>query len=386
MDRWYYLKKWFSIFPGFLQPVSAPFLHDYYETRRAERSPLRLLIDGLVYLAFQLWVPFRAQAIARKFGLGGDWARNAALIGRERFVDPNDVAVFRMSRCEDADRYLRRFEYAEISKRINPAAWTSDCVLADKARFAERCAAFGLPSPPLLARVIDGKAAPLRQPQGSELAAKPTRGIGGTGFALLHFPGWDEGAEAFASFLRENMGDRRGDWIVQPKIEGHSAIRDIALNALSTARITTIRNERGKLELVTSVFRCAGKSAAVVDNLALGGLLAGIDPDTGMLGPACYGRRPQNVSRHPETGAAIEGRLIPNWPETRELVLRAHDEAFSAYSMIGWDVGIGARGPVLIEGNGKPGLFAAQRATHEGIGETRFGALIAHHLRNAKAA
>jgi hypothetical protein len=54
--------------------------------------------------------------------------------------------------------------------------------------------------------------------------------------------------------------------------------------------------------------------------------------------------------------------------------------------MVGWDIGFGTDGPVLIEGNGKPGLFAAQRATRAGVGETRFGALIAHHLAACDAA
>jgi hypothetical protein len=35
---------------------------------------------------------------------------------------------------------------------------------------------------------------------------------------------------------------------------------------------------------------------------------------------------------------------------------------------------------VLIEGNGKPCIVVAQRATGRGVGTTRFGALIQHHL------
>ncbi len=40
---------------------------------------------------------------------------------------------------------------------------------------------------------------------------------------------------------------------------------------------------------------------------------------------------------------------------------------------------------MLSEGNGKPGLFAAQRATRDGIGETRLGELIAYHLARVPA-
>lgn len=380
MNWWYYFKKWYSIYPGFRRPICAPFLRDYYRSRRAERSWPRALLDGIVYLLFQLWVPFRARSIGRKFKLGPRWARKASGIGRRRFADPNDIAVFRIEEDRDLDRYMRRFEYAEISKRINPAAWKEDCLLADKARFAKRCGQSGLPAPLFLARLVDGRIEIAAAPTGPALAVKPTAGLGGHGFGLLDFPDWRSGAEAFAAFLRQHLGGRRGDWIVQARVEGHPELRDLALNALSTARITTMRNERGGLELVTSVLRFAGSPDAAVDNLAAGGLLAPVDPETGVLGPACYGRKPGDLARHPATNAAIEGRLLPLWPEARDLVLRAHDEAFSRYSMIGWDVGIGSQGPVLIEGNGKPGLFAAQRATRQGIGETRFGELIRYHL------
>ncbi len=384
MNWWYYLKKWFSLYPGFRRPVAAPFLEDYYRERRAERSWLRALLDGVIYLLFQLWVPLRARVIARKFGLGPDWARKAARIGRRGFADPNDIAVFRIEEERDLDRYMRRFEYAEISKRINPAAWERDCALADKALFARRCAEHGLPAPLFLARVVDGAVEVVQPPRAAEIAVKPTAGIGGTGFALLDWPGWERGAEAFAAFLKERLGDRRGDWLVQSKVEGHPELREIALHALSTARITTMRNESGGLEIVTSVFRFAGSPKAVVDNLASGGLLAAIDQETGALGSACYGRRPGDLATHPVTNAPIEGRVLPSWPETRDLVFRAHEQAFPQYTMIGWDVGIGAEGPVLIEGNGKPGLFAAQRATRQGVGETRFGELIKYHLAQTR--
>jgi hypothetical protein len=381
MNWWYYFKKSFSLFPGFRAPVSAPFLADYYQARRVERSSLRAALDGLVYLLFQLWVPFRARAVARRYGLGAEWAKRAIGISRRRFADPNDVAIFSIGRDEDLDRYMRRFEYAEISKRINPAAWAADCPLANKERFAERCAAHGLPHPRLLAFVKSGQIQVQGVPDGPALAVKPAAGLGGAGFFLLDYPDWQRGdAEHFRSFLDERMRGRRGDWLVQARVEGDPGFLDISLNALSTARVTTMRNEAGELEIVTSVLRFAGRPESLVDNLAAGGLLAPIDPETGRIGAACYGRKPGDIATHPVTGAAIDGRAVPDWQALVALVKRAHAEAFPEYSMVGWDVGIAQGGPVLIEGNGKPGLFAAQRATREGVGATRFGELIRYHL------
>lgn len=382
MNWWYHLKKCFSLYPGFLRPVSAPFLHDYYQARRRERSFARAALDGVIFILFQLWVPFRARSVARRFGLGGEWAKNASGIGRRRFADPNDIAVFSITADADLDRYMRRFEYAEVSKRINPAGWRSDCALSDKARFAARCAQHGLPHPPLLARKAPGGVEISGLPDRSSLAVKPIDGQGGKGFEIVEFADWQGADEPrFRAFLARALGHRHDAWIVQPRVEGHPELRDITLNALSTARVTTMRNEVGDYEIVTSVLRFSSNRESLVDNLASGGLLAPVDPESGMIGAACYGRRVGDIAIHPATGAAIAGRVIPQWAELRDLVERAHRHAFAEYVMIGWDVGLAEGGPVLIEGNAKPGLFAAQRGTREGIGATRFGALIRHHLR-----
>jgi hypothetical protein len=384
MNRWYYAKKWFPIFPGFIRPVSAPFLHDHYLVRSAERSLIRVFVDGIVCVGFLLWVPLRARTIAHRFGLDRGWASKASGIGRRRFVDPMEIAVFRMEADGDADRFMRRFEYSDISKRINPPAWTHECVLADKVHFADRCSRHLLPTPTILARAIPGAIAVNALPTSEIVAIKPTGGVGGSGFELASLPRREWTTDSFKAWLRDRMRHRHGDWIVQPKIDGHEGLRDLALNALSTVRITTMQNEHGRTEIVTAAFRFAGNPEAMVDNLAAGGLLAPVDMESGRLGCACNGRRPGDVRHHPVTGAQIEGRTLPFWSKTRELVLRAHREGFAEYVMIGWDVGITGRGPILIEGNGKPGLFAAQQAGRIGVGESRLGALIAFHLAEAQ--
>jgi hypothetical protein len=38
------------------------------------------------------------------------------------------------------------------------------------------------------------------------------------------------------------------------------------------------------------------------------------------------------------------------------------------------------QGAVLIEGNGKPGVLMPQRAARRGLGDGRYGQLLAHHL------
>lgn len=123
----------------------------------------------------------------------------------------------------------------------------------------------------------------------------------------------------------------------------------------------------------------------MVDNFHAGGVAAKVDMRTGTLGRATdVGMRPDIGwrDRHPDTDAQITGRVLPLWAETRELATRAH-AAFPDRLLIGWDVAITRDGPMLIEGNSGPDLDIIQRIHGEPLGNTRFGELIALHLRRA---
>ena len=85
--------------------------------------------------------------------------------------------------------------------------------------------------------------------------------------------------------------------------------------------------------------------------------------------------------RHPGTGAPIEGRILPLWPEALELVTRAHDLNGDRVA-VGWDVAILEDGPCLIEGNGKPDVDLIQRPHRAGLGASRLGEIMAFHLKN----
>jgi hypothetical protein len=377
----YRLKKAFALYPGVRQPVSADFLADHYAHRRQSRSPGRAALDAAAGALFRLWVPVRARAVARRYGLGAEWARRAARIGRARFADPNDLALFRIERTDELGSFMRRFEYAAISKRINPACWREDCALADKARFYARCAEHDLPHPPVLATIERGWVTIADVPPPGPLAMKPADGEGGSGFRVLDWRGAD--AARFEAFLAKQPGLGRTRWLVQPKLAPHPALAGIALSALPTARVTTIHDEAGRPELVTSVLRFPSVPDALVDNIKAGGLMAPIDPETGLLGPACRGKAAGEVEMHPVTGQLVAGLALPDWAEAKALALRAHADVFSDYVMVGWDIAFTPDGPVLIEGNGKPCIVVAQRATGRGIGETRFGALVRHHLAAA---
>lgn len=372
-DRLYFLKKAWPLYPGITRPVSAGFLADHYHRRRTERGALRAVADALTGLAFRAWIPWRAAKVQRKFGLDDAWRTKAIAIARARFADPNDIALFRICRADQLDLYIRRFEDAALNKQVNPRGWTADCALADKRLFAERCREAGLPHAETIALADQGDIRILADPAGRELVAKPAQGEGGDGVRML-------GPIADEDVLMSRLRPLRGAVVVQPLIRSHDALMYLALNALPTVRIVTILDEAGLPEVVSATFRCASKPEARVDNMKAGGLISAVDLASGALGTACYGYGGGDHEVHPRTGARITGRTLPDWEAAKALAIRAHRDAFADYIIVGWDVALTPDGPILIEGNGKPGVLMPQRAARQGLGAGRYGLLYAHHL------
>lgn len=372
-DQFYFLKKAYGIYPGVGAPVSARCLEAHYADRRARRGPLRAGLDALVGLAFKAWIPWRAAKVEKKFSLGEAWRQRAVQIARARFVDPNDLALFRIDNAEQLDGYVRRFEDAALNKKINPRGWTRACVLADKVRFQARCAEAGLPHPRTVALVRGGRVTLKAEPDGRDLVVKPADGEGGDGVVILE-------RVLDAADLAARLPKSRESLVVQDRIQTHPALLGLALDALPTVRIVTMVDEVGAPEVVSATFRFASVAGARVDNMKAGGLISAVDLPIGTLGLACKGYGGGDYATHPVTGATIIGRRLPDWAAAKGLVRRAHAETFADYALIGWDVALTPEGPVLIEGNGKPGVLMPQRAARQGLATGRYGALLAYHL------
>jgi hypothetical protein len=87
-----------------------------------------------------------------------------------------------------------------------------------------------------------------------------------------------------------------------------------------------------------------------VDHLLYGAVACWIDSETGALGPGRTRTHCDYVTTVPGTDRPLVGYRLPLWPQVKELALAAA-VAFPWARAIGWDIGVTARGVVLIEGN-----------------------------------
>ncbi|NVE93926.1 sugar-transfer associated ATP-grasp domain-containing protein [Altererythrobacter lutimaris] len=383
---WYHAKKKFPLFPGLTRATGSAFLNEHYRHIEESQGPLRKLVNILTFSGFHAWLGLRTKQVAKRYKMPDGWATQAKAIARKRFVDPNDLALFRIEKPEEMDLFLRRFEHSDLNRRFNPANWTRDCLLANKIDFYLFCLDRGLSTPMLHGYFSDGRATPVSLPDADGVIVKPNDGEGGDGVELAEVPQEARGdLEVFARWIEQHCEGRKGEWIVQERLIASPELDGLALSALPTMRVTTMLNEHGKPEIVTSVLRFPSDPDTRVDNIKSGGLMAPIDPQTGVLGRGCRGRGVGEFDKHPVTDAQITGRSLESWDMTRELVLSAHDKHFRQYALVGWDIAPTTKGPMIVEGNGKPCMIVAQRANGKGLGETRYGELIAWHLAERRA-
>jgi Sugar-transfer associated ATP-grasp len=362
---------------------------------------LALLAWLPIVLALALWSTWlNGRAIRRHVGKGvaRQLAEQIWFGGRYGFL-PLWYYMFEMFdpvQQAKAPHYVHRYELKsgllQILRRSVKGGRRSPT--QNKIAFMDRCRKTGIRTIPNLAIFKDGKlcASPaMRQRMSTmDLFVKPAIGRGGEGAGL-----WRRTADGYQlaggptlspSQLLEHLAalSRQRSLLVQPRVRNHSAIADLSNGALCTARIVTMRTEAGGHEAVCALFRMAVGDNRQVDNFHAGGIAAPIDVASGRLGAATdWGLRPHHgwKSHHPDTGGAIEGRILPLWAETRALAERAHD-AFADRHIIGWDMAILEDGPAIVEANGGPDTDMHQRVSREPLGNQRFGELMAFHLRN----
>lgn len=174
----------------------------------------------------------------------------------------------------------------------------------------------------------------------------------------------------------------RRDGVVQERVPTHAALAELSPGALPTLRVVTCLNEAGVPEACETALRLSAGGARPVDNFNAGNLVLAVD-EAGRCGSAFLGGgagRPARHHTHPATGATIAGTPVPDLEAAIALAERAHRHFQSGFTVIGWDVGLSARGPVLIEGNWNPGTDIIQLVTGRGLAERRLGALYRHHL------
>ena len=392
---WRHLDEWIALsqygFPFSIGYCSTPvgrFRALARRSRFARRSQiLRMLAAGAMALGW----PFGAFLTALRTHA---WMRQRSQPphGLRVFVDMYWLAL--RHSIPPLEYALYRFNQAERRKNVHKYVYWNDLPgfaalnarlgadnrdVQDKNRFAQICAHGRFPHVPTLAVFDRGKQiypeAPF-VPNAPTLWTKSLRLKGGAGGAKWIKEGAAyrnvKGRTVPAAQLSEEL--RVQDCIVQPFIENHPDIAYVTNGTLAPLRIVTGVNARGKAEFVTALFVLPHGSCET----RFEGILCSIEHKQGRIRCAVLAGG-EAITNHPDSGAPVVGIVLPCWQECIDLVLRAHEVAFSRFAFLGWDVALTREGPLLLETNSGWGAILHQELDGP-LGDTSFSRLVGHHV------
>lgn len=349
-----------------------------------------------------LWPPLilaRALSNVRKHGAAVE--RTAGVSRPRQLLDllrlaweldlaPNTYYDFRLFEPEKrgrVDRFFQHHELRALLRRLNAGVdWSW---LDDKRTFNAHCRAHDLPVPPILAVCSAGElvwVAPEERLPRVDLILKPYRLFGGQGLERWVYQAdravWTRKGEARveAEFLaRARERGVTQPLLIQERIHPHpSLVPFSAEGTLCTARVVTWRDPEGQSGWLEAFLRMPSRAGMEVDNWAQGGIGAVIDLEQGVLGPLYRG--PERLAVHPLTGVPVEGHPVPFCEQLLPLCQRAHATVPEGFWFVGWDVGFGRDGLVLIEANTIWGC-----PEWPPLGETAFPRLALEKLRARRA-
>jgi len=151
-----------------------------------------------------------------------------------------------------------------------------------------------------------------------------------------------------------------GNFIFQESVTQHPDINKIYSHSLNTVRIDTFINNDGESEILSAAMRM-GTDGSFIDNMSGGGFFIGINLETGCLkkeGRTYFKYGAKVYTKHPNSSIPFENYRIPYFDKVKEMAKRAAN--LLQDKLVGWDIGISDKGPVLIEGNAYYGMASSQ--------------------------
>lgn len=153
-------------------------------------------------------------------------------------------------------------------------------------------------------------------------------------------------------------------YILEELVVQSDAMARLNPSSVNTVRCLTLNTHHGIV--IPWCFMKVGRMGSFVDNGGAGGILVGIDMETGRLfedGVDEYGRR---YLAHPDTGTVFSGYPLPDWDEMLAMCKKMAIMT-PKIQWIGWDLANTDQGWVVIEGNVASEVIGPQSTTKHGI-------------------
>ena len=156
-------------------------------------------------------------------------------------------------------------------------------------------------------------------------------------------------------------------FLVEDYVRQHKEMNRLCKASVNTLRIVTVR-KNNKTTVMLRAIRI-GNGLRDVDNFHSGGMYTLFD-ENGVITKPAMDREGKLFEVHPVSKVPIKGFKIPYYKESIDLAVTA-SQKIPQVGLVGWDIAITDKGPVLIEGNELPGYDIYQSKIH--LSETKEG-------------
>lgn len=138
------------------------------------------------------------------------------------------------------------------------------------------------------------------------------------------------------------------------------------LNESSVNTVRCITFNTRHVVVAPYYFMKIGRVGSFVDNAGAGGIIVGIDKDTGKLVTDGYDELNRRFETHPDSGIVLKGIQLPDWDQLNA-ICKEMSAKMQNVKFIGWDLAHTDQGWVVIEGNGMSQLICPQIVFKRGI-------------------
>ncbi|HAO60622.1 MAG TPA: hypothetical protein DCQ90_01455 [Erysipelotrichaceae bacterium] len=262
-----------------------------------------------------------------------------------------DIFQFYRLNAKQRDSYITRGRLNTMIRRLNdPKNWNQ---LANKADFDEKFKDF------IHRDFLDLRNATVEDVwkfvEGREyIIGKVLNGSCGKGIHKLKISDYHDAQSLFDDLHNKNIG------LIEELVIQHPVLAAIHPFSVNTLRVMTIVVD--DVVHIPCVYLRIGNGKHV-DNLNSGGFGAVVDVKTGIVPLVAVDKDGHPATHHPLTGTAIVGAQMPMFDEVKELCRKAA-RVVEGIRIVGWDVCVTEKGPLLIEGNPFPGNDLTQLPAH----------------------
>ena len=154
-----------------------------------------------------------------------------------------------------------------------------------------------------------------------------------------------------------------GPQLLEELVVQSAATAALHPSSVNTIRCITFRTAHG-VE-TPYCFMKIGQKGSFIDNGGAGGILVGIDRETGRLNTDGYDELNRRYEKHPDTGIVFKGYQLTDWEALQPLCRKAA-EMLPSVPYVGWDLAHTDQGWIIIEGNSMSQMIGPQTVWKRG--------------------